>query len=124
MIGTNDIGYDVSQEETLSNIRGIIEIIKADFPMVEIKLMEILPVNTSPEFPKTVGLRSNHDIQRLNATYQNLAEDYFYVEFLPTYQAFLDEKGQMRSDFTSDGLHLTPAGYQVLAGIVQDSLHG
>ena len=38
------------------------------------------------------------------------------VTFVNVYDSLLDEAGQLAEAFTTDGLHLTVAGYQVLVG--------
>lgn len=119
MIGVNDLGYGISQEATLTNLRAIIDGILSSYPFSTIYLLGILPVNESKSFAKTVGLRTNQAIQTLNKSYQAMADDYVNVTYLPTYEAFLDDSGQLSEDLTVDGLHLSPKGYECLAEVVQ-----
>lgn len=44
------------------------------------------------------------------------------VTFLNIYDNLLDEAGQLKESFTTDGLHLTVAGYQVLAERIAEQL--
>ena len=44
------------------------------------------------------------------------------VQFIDLYDAFLDEEGQLRPDYTTDGLHLTIAGYAALSKALQEYL--
>jgi len=44
------------------------------------------------------------------------------VQFINLYDAFLDEEGQLRPDYTTDGLHLTIPGYTALSKALQEYL--
>ena len=120
LIGTNDIGKEIPQQETIKNVESIIQTIARNYPLVEICLLSVLPVNESPTYKKRVHLRSNRKIQSLNHVYQELASAYMNVTFVNVYDDLLDETGQLKEAFTTDGLHLTVAGYQVLAGYLQN----
>ena len=116
LIGTNDIGKEIPQQETVKNVETIIQTIARNYPLAEICLLSVLPVNESPTYKKRVHLRSNRKIQSLNHVYQELTSAYMNVTFVNVYDSLLDEAGQLAEAFTTDGLHLTVAGYQVLAG--------
>ena len=116
LIGTNDIGKEIPQQETVKNVESIIQTIARNYPLAEICLLSVLPVNESPTYKKRVHLRSNRKIQSLNHVYQELTSSYMNVTFVNVYDSLLDEAGQLAEAFTTDGLHLTVAGYQVLAG--------
>lgn len=119
LIGTNDIGYDLPLEQTLANVRAIIEEIKADYPMATVYLLEVLPVNEDKSYQAAVDNRTNQAIQTMNTAYAQLAEDFLNVELVETYSAFLDASGQLDKAFTKDGLHLSETGYEKLAELVK-----
>lgn len=119
MIGVNDLGYGISPDVTIANVKAIIEAILDQFPFINLYLMEILPVNEQTTFAKTVGLRTNQAIRHLNEAYHNLSNAYVNTALVPTYSFFLDDQGQLAEDLTSDGLHLSAKGYDRLAGIVK-----
>ena len=116
LIGTNDIGKEIPQQETVKNVESIIQTIARNYPLAEICLLSVLPVNESPTYKKRVHRRSNRKIQSLNHVYHEMTSAYMNVTFVNVYDSLLDEAGQLAEAFTSDGLHLTVAGYQVLAG--------
>lgn len=122
LIGTNDIGKEIPQQETVKNVESIIQTIARNYPLAEICLLSVLPVNESPTYKKRVHLRSNRKIQSLNHVYQELTSAYMNVTFVNVYDALLDETGQLKEAFTTDGLHLTVAGYQVLAERIAEQL--
>ena len=70
LIGTNDIGKDVPVNETLNNLEAIIQSIARDYPLTEMKLLSILPVNEGEEYKQTVYIRTNEKIQKWNQAYQ------------------------------------------------------
>ena len=103
LIGTNDIGKEMPQTETLANLEAVIQEISRDYPLAQIQLLSVLPVNEQEQ-------------------YKDLASIYTNVHFIDLYDNFLDEGGQLREDFTTDGLHLTIAGYAMLSKALQPYL--
>lgn len=122
LIGTNDIGKDVPVNEALNNLEAIIQSIARDYPLTEIKLLSILPVNEGEEYKHTVYIRTNEKIQKRNQAYQELASAYMQVEFVPVFDSLIDQEGQLKKEYTTDGLHLSVTGYQVLTNAVKDYL--
>ena len=122
LIGTNDIGKDVPVNDALNNLEAIIQSIARDYPLAEIKLLSILPVNEGEEYKQTVYIRTNEKIQEWNQAYQDLASAYMQVEFVPVFDRLTDQAGQLKKDYTTDGLHLSVTGYQVLTKALKDHL--
>ena len=119
LIGTNDIGQDVPINEALNNLESVIQTISRDYPLSQIKLVSILPVNEGEDFKQTVYIRTNEKIKAWNQAYQDLASAYMQVEFVPVFENLLDQKSQLKSDFTTDGLHLSVSGYQALSNTLK-----
>ena len=119
LIGTNDIGKDIPMSQTLNNLESVIQTISRDYPLSQIKLVSILPVNEGEDFKQTVYIRTNEKIKACNQAYQDLASAYMQVEFVPVFENLLDQKGQLKSDFTTDGLHLSVLGYQALSSTLK-----
>ena len=119
LIGTNDIGKDIPMSQALTNLESVIQTISRDYPLSQIKLVSILPVNEGEDFKQTVYIRTNEKIKAWNQAYQDLASVYMQVEFVPVFENLLDQKGQLKSDFTTDGLHLSVSGYQALSSTLK-----
>ena len=119
LIGTNDIGKDIPMSQALTNLERVIQTISRDYPLSQIKLVSILPVNEGEDFKQTVYIRTNEKIKAWNQAYQDLASAYMQVEFVPVFENLLDQKGQLKSDFTTDGLHLSVSGYQALSSTLK-----
>ncbi|MDI1473084.1 SGNH/GDSL hydrolase family protein [Streptococcus taonis] len=119
LIGTNDIGKDVPMNEALNNLESVIQSISRDYPLSQIKLVSILPAHQGEEYKQTVYIRTNEKIMAWNQAYQDLASAYMQVEFVPVFENLLDQEGQLKADYTTDGLHLSVAGYQALSNTLK-----
>ena len=67
-------------------------------------------------------MRTNEKIQSLNQSYRELAQAYHQVSYIDVYSSLLEEKSQLAEAYTTDGLHLSVAGYRVLAQALQETL--
>ena len=122
LIGTNDIGKDIPMNDALDNLERVIQSIARDYPLSQIKLVSILPVNEGEEYKQTVYIRTNEKIREWNQAYEALASAYMQVDFVPIYDSLTDSKGQLQSAYTTDGLHLSVAGYQALSDALKTYL--
>ena len=122
LIGTNDIGKDIPMNEALDNLEGVIQSLNRDYPLSQIKLLSILPVNEGEEYKQTVYIRTNEKIKEWNQAYEALASAYMQVDFIPIYDSLTDPDGQLKSAYTTDGLHLSVAGYQALSEALKEYL--
>ena len=122
LIGTNDIGKDIPMSQALTNLESVIQSISRDYPLSQIKLVSILPVHQGEEYKQTVYIRTNEKIKGWNQAYQDLASAYMQVEYVSVFEELLDQEGQLKSDYTTDGLHLSVSGYQALTKALKTSL--
>ena len=122
LIGTNDIGKDIPINEALDNLERVIQSIARDYPLSQIKLLSILPVNEGEKYKQTVYIRTNEKIREWNQAYEALVSAYMQVDFVPIYDSLTDSEGQLKSAYTTDGLHLSVAGYQALSEALKEYL--
>ena len=122
LIGTNDIGKDIPINEALDNLERVIQSIVRDYPLSQIKLLSILPVNEGEKYKQTVYIRTNEKIREWNQAYEALVSAYMQVDFVPIYDSLTDSEGQLKKDYTTDGLHLSVAGYQALSEALKEYL--
>ena len=122
LIGTNDIGKDVPMNEALDNLERVIQSIARNYPLSQINLLSILPVNEGEKYKQTVYIRTNEKIREWNQAYEALTSAYMQVDFVPVYDSLIDTEGQLKKDYTTDGLHLSVAGYQALSEALKEYL--
>lgn len=105
MIGTNDLGYGKTVEETFKVYEKILTEISIQSPATKLYLQSVLPVNPSKGEIK----RKNTDIIELNKKIEAIATKFnaTYIDlFTP-----LSESGVLNPAYTNDGLHLLGKGY-------------
>ena len=122
LIGINDIGKEMPLSETIDNMSIILQEMVRLLPLVQIKLVSVLPVNEGETYKGTVYIRTNQKIQTLNQAYHELAQGMMNVEFINVFESLLGEDGQLKPAYTTDGLHLTIEGYRVLSKALQNEL--
>jgi lysophospholipase L1-like esterase len=117
-IGTNDIGFEIPQEELLANEREIFRQIGERLPECETYAMRYYPINTvdfhSDEDERTLfATRSNAAFQAASDAIEVLAHEAGF-HFIDVNAGLADERGQLRKELTFDGAHLNPDGYRIV----------
>jgi lysophospholipase L1-like esterase len=121
MIGINDLIRGVSDREILDNHQKIMAYLRKAHPKAQIVFQSILPhggEEVSWEGREKLLAIPNSRISKLNQQLQNIAakEGIKYLDLQPL---FMNEQGNMRSDFSTDGLHLSSEGYLVWRSALQ-----
>ncbi|MBM3909503.1 MAG: lysophospholipase [Firmicutes bacterium] len=121
-IGTNDLQVlGLPKEKTVENIASLITSIRQELPKIQILLLSLYPVNESTDKLVNkfiVGPRKNTDIQWINDHIRTFKG----VEFVDVYPSLLDEDGQLKMQYSKEGLHLSLAGYAVVTEVVKPRL--
>lgn len=118
LIGTNDIGRGIANEVIAENIGEIIDLLKTT-PNVKIILQAVYPVNKS--IGKAVGLRTNEKITQLNVLIKAVAEDK-NCTFVDMTKLLVDSQGNLKREYTPDGLHLNRKGYLRVVPVIRNCL--
>lgn len=110
MIGTNDLCYGRSIPRIIDNYRRILSQLQNELPRTQVYVQSVLPFNDQL-FPSR-GLRTNNQIAKLNKEIEKLAGQfgYPYINLVPS---FIGNDGRLQAQYTSDGLHLSEAGYLI-----------
>ncbi len=103
MAGVNDLRQGASDQTILANHRQIMRQLQKDHPQAEIIVQSILPTR----FASIPDRRLRYLNQQLETI--TIQEG---VSFLNLYDIFLNQEGQLRRELTTDGIHLSPAGYE------------
>lgn len=104
MIGINDLRKGASNKSILLNSGRIIQSLRQSHPTSQIIMQSILPVRS--------GKIANSRIRYINAQLAVIARQQG-VNYLNMHNLFTDTNGNLLPELTTDGLHLSPAGYQV-----------
>ena len=115
-IGTNDLNSaDYVEESLIRRYRQILEKIREHLPKVKLYLMAYYPVN--PEAAAGVQYleammrhRTNKRIASANTAIQRLAEE-FNAVYIDCNEGITDCKGQLKAEYTVEGLHMYGDGY-------------
>lgn len=102
MVGINDLLYSNNDLLIPTNISQIIHQIRQSYNSVKIIVQSILPTNNSYILPARIR-QVNHYIQKVTQEKG--------VQYLNIYDMFRDQDGQIKSELTTDGLHLSYKGY-------------
>ncbi len=105
MIGINDlnIGHTVDQLE--AGYRELLTKIKSGAPTLKVHVESVLPTRGD-------HARQNAPVREFNQRLRMLANEFGY-DYLDLHQLMTDEKGELKTEFTDDGLHLKEPAYQI-----------
>jgi lysophospholipase L1-like esterase len=115
MIGINDFFQGTDQITILRHIASIIEEFQQHTAVTELNVQSILPVNESL-------LLSDENINlfifSVNDGLRLICRE-FQIHFVDLYADFLNDEGEMDGIYTYDGVHLSQAGYDLWARLVE-----
>lgn len=112
MAGTNDLRQGVSDRVILNNIREILRRFHENHPQAQVILQSILPMRLPSISSDSEALLQAARIRNLNLQLALIARQEG-AGYLNLYNLFVDDRGQIQPDLTTDGIHLTSRGYQV-----------
>ncbi|HEY1066842.1 MAG TPA: GDSL-type esterase/lipase family protein [Pirellulales bacterium] len=104
MIGINDLGSGRTPETMEKGYRDVLQRIKTETPRVRVHVQSVLP--TRDKYAK-----HNANVVDFNERLQKLAEEFGY-DYLDVHALMVDDKGELKADYTGDGLHLNEMAYK------------
>ena len=119
LAGTNDIAGNTGPstlEMIEDNLASMTELAQANG--IKVVLSSVLPVF---DYPWAQGLEPAPKIVALNAWIRGYAMAHGAI-YLDYYRAVSDERGGMRSDLSTDGVHPNEAGYRVMAPLAEQAI--
>lgn len=121
LIGTNDLQDGKTPDEIFENIKRIVEGIQENRPEAKIYLESIYPVNRNFENSGAQD-RHNEDIKEINKKIEEycMEEDLTYIDL---YSVLEDESGDLRAEYTNEGLHLSEEGYDIVTETLKKYLY-
>lgn len=121
MIGINDLIRGMSDRVILDHQRQIISYLRKVHPTAQIVVQSILPHGAEEATWKgreKLLVVANSRISELNQQLQIISTKKG-VKYLDLYPLFTNKQGNLRREFTTDGLHLSPEGYIVWRSALQ-----
>jgi lysophospholipase L1-like esterase len=121
-IGTNDIGsVDYNKENLISNYNDILTQIGERLPDCKVYVMAYYPVNPKADFSgmdkdlKEIFFktRTNANIWIANNAVEELAKKHGY-EFINVNEGLMDQEGNLKEEYSIDGVHMFANGYSVI----------
>ena len=109
LAGVNDISHDLSADSVMLCINELIDSIQSQSPTTKLYLQSLLPINNSfGRYQRMIG--KEQTVKEVN-TLLKAEADKRGLNFIDLYDSFCDEEGNLRSDWTNDGLHLLAPAY-------------
>ncbi len=107
--GVNDVSHDLSADSIANAIIDLVKYIRKATPTTRVYLQSLLPINNS--FGRYRLLAGKEQVIRdINARLARTAP-LLGVTWINLYPSFCDEDGNLRADWTNDGLHLLGPAY-------------
>ncbi len=128
-IGTNDISRPEETEEDLQrDYKEVLRQIKEKLFSTKVYMMAYYPVNPAmaqeiqawPEAAEAARLRKER-LPRANDVVKKLAAEFGY-EFIDVNEGLCDEKGELRRELSTDGIHMWPEAYEIIFDNMKDYL--
>jgi lysophospholipase L1-like esterase len=109
LIGINDIGRGLPIDVIAQNYWKIIKTLQAGTPKTRICIQSVLPLNDSLLTFKYLQNKQD-SIKKLNVAIQTIAANH-KLQYIDLYPLFADERGQLKEQYSLDGIHLKPIAY-------------
>lgn len=104
LIGINDLPHGHPMDTLVAGYRDILTQVKIKLPNVPVYVISVLPCRGRYAYLNPLVLDFNAKLKPLAIEF-----DYTYLDL---YSIMKDEKGELREDWTGDGLHLKPPAYE------------
>jgi lysophospholipase L1-like esterase len=132
-IGTNDIGAiseNYTKEKFLENYDDILNQISKRLPKCKVYVMAYYPCNPKADFDgigkdmkeMLFKSRNNVSILEANKDVEILAKRHGF-EFINVNEGLMDEEGNLKKEFSTDGIHMFANGYSVILNNLEKYLN-
>lgn len=115
MIGVNDFwGGKETPEDVLPQYEKMFSLLKTALPDTPIVLQSVLPTSMKNAY-------LNDSVDKLNARAKQLAEE-SGASYLDLHPVMEDENGELKAEFTGDGVHLNAAAYAAWLTVLEEEI--
>lgn len=125
LIGINDIGKNIENDEIIDNIEKIVDNIRKNCPNTKIYLQSIYPINNTDDKKidkKHFKYRNNKTVISINKKLKALASNKEFV-YIDVYSHLLDENNNLKLSYTKEGLHLNKDGYEEISKVLNSYVY-
>lgn len=125
LMGINDLSQKIELEDIINNIEQMINMIKTKQPNINIIIQAVYPINISNQDSfynkRQLKNRDNQAIKELNRLIKELANDK-EITFLDVNDYLIDSNGELKKEFSEDGLHPNTKGYLAIKDKIIEEL--
>ncbi|MDE6436570.1 MAG: sialate O-acetylesterase, partial [Muribaculaceae bacterium] len=111
MCGVNDLSHNLTTDSIAHDMGLLLERIQTESPSTKIYLQSLLPFNMNVREWKTL-VGKEQQTREINARYKEIAERRG-ITWIDLYPLVVDDNGNLREEFTNDGLHLLGPAYLI-----------
>lgn len=114
LIGTNDLMFGMEPSLLAKKIEGLVQRVATKLPHCHIYLQSLYPRRQSEQWgPALIDeiVTSNLYLRQLSG-----------ITYLDIHSHLVDDRQELRAEFTRDGVHLTMAGYQAVLTRLSEEL--
>ena len=125
LIGTNDYIHNKKEDETVNNIKEIVDKLNKNLPNAKIYLQSIYPINDTDDqkiSKSMVSIRNNTSIKKINSELKKYCNDK-NCTYLDVYSLLEDKDGNLKLEYTKEGLHMSDKGYEVITKELKKYMH-
>ena len=119
LVGSNDLSNVIPPTQILRNYRAMLERVQAESPSTRVYVLALWPVN--PHF-KDSPIYTNDHVRAVNEPLRNLVAEFSSARFFDLTDQLANEKGELRAEYSVDGLHLNLKGYLAIEGKLREIL--
>lgn len=116
LAGANDVSHNLTADSIARATLELIDYLHRESPSTRIYVQSVLPINNS--FGRYKLMAGKEQVIRdINALLQPAVEQRGHT-WINLHPAFCDKEGNLKREFTNDGLHLLAPGYMVWREII------
>lgn len=119
-IGTNDLNEGKDADYVVKNIKLILTRLQEKLPDTKLYLISLYPINPKALLCSKlmVGRRKPGTIESINRQIKDYAA-MIDIPFINIYPHLLDDLGNLKKEYTVEGLHISLDGYCVITKVLQ-----
>lgn len=112
LIGANDVSHNLSADSIATAAENLINLIRQRTPETRLYVQSLLPLNNKDYKRYKAMFGKDQVIRDVNKLLKPIVEANG-ATWINVHDALTDSEGNLRADFTNDGLHLLAPGYVV-----------